>query len=116
MRTMPHSEILSGNKVSFSWLKVLRVRILCYAVMYDFATLMYIKIKVFPDAKKYIFEPRPGSVDAFFAHVKEPASNNLANKRVLYLVAQHFNIPQKQLRIITGHTSPNKIIEIPDEQ
>ena len=44
--------------------------------------------------------------------VKEPAKQNLANRRVLALVAAHFNLPQNKVRLISGHTSPSKLFSV----
>ena len=52
--------------------------------------------------------------DSFLVSVKEPAEQNLANKRVLELLAAHFGCAAKQIRIISGHHSPGKILSIPD--
>jgi uncharacterized protein YggU (UPF0235/DUF167 family) len=46
--------------------------------------------------------------------VREPAERNLANKRVLTLVANFYEIPQNRLKIITGHRGQNKIIQVID--
>ena len=73
---------------------------------------MYIKVRVVAGAKKEKFEKI--SKDHFKISVKEPAKQNLANRRVVELIAGHFHIPAKQARIISGHTSPSKILSIPD--
>lgn len=73
---------------------------------------MYIKVRVLAGAKAEKFEAV--SKDHFKAAVKEPAKQNLANHRVMELVAMYFKIPAKQVRIISGHRSPSKIFSIPD--
>ncbi|MBI5400832.1 MAG: DUF167 domain-containing protein [Candidatus Yonathbacteria bacterium] len=73
---------------------------------------MYIRIRVSAGAKKESFAQTAG--DSFLVSVKMPAEQNLANKRVLELVAEHFAINPKQIRIISGHHSPGKILSIPD--
>jgi len=73
---------------------------------------MYIRVRVAADVKKESFEA--SSEGSFVVSVKEPAEQNLANKRVLELVALHFGITPKQIRIISGHHSPGKILSIPD--
>lgn len=73
---------------------------------------MYIRVSVSAGAKKEVFKKVKN--DSFLAAVKEPAEQNLANKRVLELVADHFGILPKQIRIISGHHSPGKILSIPD--
>ena len=71
---------------------------------------MYIKAKVTPEAKKESFEKM--SDDTFQISVKEKAQANMANKRVLELLANHFKVPTGKLRIINGHHSPSKLISI----
>lgn len=75
---------------------------------------MYIRVRVAAGAKKEFFEPNGG--DSFLVSVKEPAEGNRANTRVLELIGLHFGINPKQIRIISGHHSPGKILSIPDEK
>lgn len=75
---------------------------------------MYIRVRVAAGAKKESFERV--SEDSFLVSVKDPAEQNLANRRVLELVAAHFGINAKQVRIISGHHSPGKILSIPDKR
>lgn len=72
---------------------------------------MYIRVRVSAGAKRESFEQVSG--DSFLVSVKEPAEQNRANKRVLELVAGHFGVEPKQIRIISGHHSPGKILSIP---
>ncbi|MES2014310.1 MAG: DUF167 domain-containing protein [Patescibacteria group bacterium] len=44
--------------------------------------------------------------------VKEPAEDNRANSRAVELVAAHLGVPVKALRIIRGHHSQGKILEV----
>ena len=46
------------------------------------------------------------SEEKYEIYVKEPAQNNLANKRVLYLLSQIFKGARAE--ILTGHRSPKK--------
>jgi uncharacterized protein YggU (UPF0235/DUF167 family) len=73
---------------------------------------MYVKVRVIADAKKESLEET--SPDHFKISVREPAERNLANRRIVELVAAHHKLPPKQVRIISGHTSPSKILSIPD--
>lgn len=74
---------------------------------------MYIRVRVSAGAKRELFEQV--SEDSFLVSVKEPAEQNRANKRVLDLVAEHFGIEPKQIRIISGHHALGKILSVPDE-
>lgn len=71
---------------------------------------MYIKAKVVPGAKKELFERQ--SEDTFLIHVKEPAERNLANKKVVLLISEHFGIPAGKVRIVSGYRSRSKILSI----
>ena len=69
---------------------------------------MYIKVRITTDAKKEIVEVV--SDTHFNISVKEKAVQNLANKRVVKLIALHFHITSKQVRIINGQHSSSKIL------
>ncbi|MEZ4103289.1 MAG: DUF167 domain-containing protein [Candidatus Paceibacterota bacterium] len=45
-------------------------------------------------------------------HVKEPAEQNLANKRVLELVSERLGVPVKKIKIINGHHHPVKLLSV----
>lgn len=44
--------------------------------------------------------------------VRQKAAYSAANRRVIELVARHYEVPENVVRIIKGHTTPNKILEI----
>jgi len=71
---------------------------------------MYIKVKVQAGAKKE--EIKEKSENTYFISVKEPAERNMANRRICEIVASLYNISSKQVRIISGHQSPSKILSI----
>ena len=71
---------------------------------------MYIKVKVIADAKKEKFEQNGDEL--FEISVKEPAKQNMANRRIQELIARHFGIIKGKVKIISGHRSPSKIISI----
>ncbi len=75
---------------------------------------MYIKAKVTADAKKEVL----GQVapDHFKISVREPAKQNLANTRVIDLLAGHFSIPRGKVRLISGHHSPSKLFSVDIEK
>ena len=71
---------------------------------------MYIKIKATTGAKKEkIFKK---TEDHFEISVKEPAERNLANKRIVELVREYFKVYNGDVRIVSGHHSPSKIISL----
>ncbi|OGI68866.1 hypothetical protein A3A05_01725 [Candidatus Nomurabacteria bacterium RIFCSPLOWO2_01_FULL_41_12] len=73
---------------------------------------MYIHIKVTAGARKESFKKK--SEDHFEISVKEKAERNMANTRVLELVAKYFKAPLKKVRIVNGHRHPSKLLIIED--
>ena len=74
--------------------------------------MQYIHIKVIAGARKEIFKQK--NDDHFEISVKEKAEKNMANTRVLELVAEHFKISKNKVRIINGHRSPSKLLVVGD--
>jgi uncharacterized protein YggU (UPF0235/DUF167 family) len=73
---------------------------------------MYIHVLVTAGAKKESFSQT--KKDHFEISVKEKAERNMANIRVLELVAEHFKIPKNKVRIVNGHKHPSKLIIVED--
>ncbi len=71
---------------------------------------MYIKVNVIAGAKKEIFKQK--SKDHFDISVKEKAERNMANARVIELVAEYFKVTKNKVRIINGHHHPSKLISL----
>lgn len=71
---------------------------------------MYIKVRVLAGAKREEVEKKAD--DHYIISVKEPAERNLANKRICEIIASLYNISSKQVRIISGHQSPSKILSV----
>jgi len=71
---------------------------------------MHIKVKVSTDQNKEKIEKI--SEDRFECFVKEKPENNMANKRLIELLAQYFGITENKVRIVKGHHSPSKIFSI----
>ncbi len=69
---------------------------------------MYIKLRVITDSKKEIIEKV--SEDTLRICVKEKAEMNRANNRILELMKDYFDT--KNIRLISGHQSPSKIISV----
>lgn len=70
----------------------------------------YIHIKVAAGVKKESFKKK--TKDHFKISVKEKAERNMANSRVLELVAEYFEIPKNKVRIVNGHRHPSKLLVI----
>ena len=71
---------------------------------------MYIKLKVKTEAKHEKFVKK--TKDHFDVAVKEPAERGLANKRVIELVRKYYKVYNGDIRIVSGHHSPSKIISL----
>ncbi len=74
---------------------------------------MYIKVKVIPNAKKEIL--KQVSDDHFNISVKEKAERNMANNRIIEIIARHFNVTVSAVRIINGHHSTSKMLSVRKE-
>ena len=48
----------------------------------------------------------------FFVAVKEPSVRGRANRAVINVLAEYFEIPKSQITLALGATSKNKIFEI----
>ena len=74
--------------------------------------MVYVHLKVIAGARKENFQKVSG--DHFEVSVKEKAERNMANTRVLELVATHFKVSVKKVRIVNGHRHPSKLLIIED--
>lgn len=69
-----------------------------------------VRVKVWPDAGgEHLEEGKKGGLEIF---VREPPLDNRANKRVCALVARHFKVAVKNVRIISGHRTRGKILSV----
>jgi uncharacterized protein YggU (UPF0235/DUF167 family) len=71
---------------------------------------MYVKVIAEPGAKKEKIEQL--KKDHFVIAVKAKAERNAANLRILEVLATFLKIPTNQLKIVTGHHSRSKIIDV----
>jgi uncharacterized protein YggU (UPF0235/DUF167 family) len=70
--------------------------------------MQYIHVKVVSSASREYFKQK--SKDHFEIFVKEKAEQNMANKRVLEMLAQHFKVSKLKVRIVNGHHHPSKLL------
>ena len=74
---------------------------------------MYIKVTVVPDFREEEIgevmesENGPGEIKMY---IREEAVRGQANKKVLKVLQEYF--PNKRIRIVSGHLSTKKLIEI----
>ena len=72
---------------------------------------MLIKIKVTASAKHNSLEKTPKGIDI---SVKAKAENNMANDSVREILAIHFDVPINKIKIVRGHKTSSKTIEVMD--
>ena len=72
---------------------------------------MRIPVKVKPRSKTEDVT-REMDGDVYVVRVKEPPVEGKANRAVLKLLAKHFGVPESRLRIVSGLTGKNKVIEV----
>lgn len=73
---------------------------------------MKIRVKVKPSSRAEGLGREGGS---FIVKVKEPAKDGKANQAVIKSLAEHFSVPESQVRILSGFKSRNKVIEVVEE-
>ena len=71
---------------------------------------MFIKVKVFPNSKKWSVVRK--SENSFEIRVKEKAEQNLANKAAIKALVFKLGISPAKLRLIKGAKSRSKIFDI----
>jgi uncharacterized protein (TIGR00251 family) len=68
------------------------------------------KVKVKPNAKQQkIAEQSDGSLNI---HLKSPPVDGKANEELIKLLAEKFNVPKSSIRIKSGISSRQKLVEI----
>jgi len=72
---------------------------------------MKIQVKVKPNSKT---EELSQEGDIFIVKVREPPKQGKANQAVIKLLAEHFGVPQSQVRILSGFRSKDKLVEVED--
>ncbi len=71
---------------------------------------MYIHLRVIPESKRARVEKR--SKDSFLVYVREKAERNMANRSALSAMAAHLKLPPRNVRLVSGHRQPSKIISV----
>ena len=69
---------------------------------------MFIKIKVKTGSRTEKVEKKAD--DLYFIFVKEEAERNMANERILEIFRSLY--PGKSVKLVRGHHSPSKMIEV----
>jgi len=73
---------------------------------------MKIQVNVKPNSKT---EEISQKGESLIVKVKEPPKEGRANQAVVKLLAEHFGVPQSQVRILSGLRSRNKVIEVAEK-
>lgn len=71
---------------------------------------MYVKVRAIAGAKKENLQKE--SSTHFSISVREKTERNAANLRIRELLAMHFGVLLRQVRIVKGHQSPSKLLSI----
>jgi uncharacterized protein YggU (UPF0235/DUF167 family) len=71
---------------------------------------MYVKVHVYPGMKKEKITET--TINTYELILKAPAERNAANVRVREIIADIYCVPITAVRIITGHHSPSKILDV----
>ena len=70
---------------------------------------MKIQVKVKPNSK---IQEVSQEGNSFAVKIKEPPREGKANRAVIKLLAEHFDVPKTQISIVSGLRSRNKVIEV----
>jgi uncharacterized protein (TIGR00251 family) len=71
---------------------------------------MKINIHIKPNSKK---GPRVEvGEDGLVVYVREVAADGQANEALTKLLAEYYDVPKSRVKIIRGHTSRQKVVEI----
>jgi uncharacterized protein (TIGR00251 family) len=69
-----------------------------------------IQVKVAPSSRT---EAVIKDGERYLVKVKEPPKEGKANGAIIKLLAEYFKVPKASLRVVSGLSSKNKIVEIP---
>ena len=69
-----------------------------------------LRVRVVPGAKRPGVAGRHG--DSWKVRVAAPPERGAANEAVLELLAKTLGIPPKEIRLVSGHASRDKIVEL----
>jgi uncharacterized protein (TIGR00251 family) len=71
---------------------------------------LIVKVKVKPNSRvEEVVEMSRGELEV---KVKAPPEKGKANKRLVEVLARHYGVPPSRVKILKGHTSRTKLVEI----
>jgi len=68
-----------------------------------------LNIRVIPQSNRNLIKEEDTSLKVYLT---KPAQDGLANKQLIELLAEHFNIKKYQISIIKGEKSKDKVVKI----
>ncbi len=71
---------------------------------------MYVKVHVYAGMKKESLKKIKDNT--YEIVTKTPAERNLANEKVREVIAEEYGVQKKAIRIINGHHTPSKLLEV----
>ncbi len=71
---------------------------------------MYVKVKVFAGVRNES-TTKVGD-NRYEVKIKDKAERNMANKRVMEIIAEIYKVPINKVKIFSGHHSPSKLLSI----
>lgn len=71
---------------------------------------MLLSVKVIPNSKK--LEISSLGENNYRIKIDAPANEGMANSRLIETFSDYFKIPKSSIKIIRGHKSRNKVLEI----
>ncbi len=75
---------------------------------------MKVTVRVKSNSKKGNFV-QPSLDGELLVHVREPAVDGKANRKVIELLSDHYDVPKTRIEIVRGLTSKVKVIKIEDD-
>jgi len=74
---------------------------------------MHKKVKVKPNSKQQKIEEQPDG--SLTVHLKSPPVDGKANEELIKLLSEKFDVPKSYIRIQSGLSSRQKLVEIDTE-
>lgn len=72
--------------------------------------MIHVKAEVFADAGEEKLEDLGDG--KYRVWVRELPRDNMANRKVVELIAEHYKIGKGDVKIVKGHKSPKKLLEV----
>ena len=70
---------------------------------------MILEVRVIPKSSRNFVKKEK---DYFKVHLTKPAQDGLANTKLLELLSEFLNIKKYQIKIIKGHKTRHKLVEV----